>query len=52
MIMNLVSIRIITTDVKKLRNFYEEVTGTKSIQYTDDFAELSTPGATIAIGSV
>ena len=49
--MNLVSIRIITTDVKKLVKFYEHVTGLSAIQYTDDFAELQTQSATLAIGS-
>lgn len=49
--MNLVSIRIITDDVKKLFKFYEQVTGLPAIQYTDDFAELQTPSATLAIGS-
>lgn len=49
--MNLVSIRIITTDVKKLVGFYEQVTGVAAIQYTDDFAELQSGSATLAIGS-
>jgi len=49
--MNLVSIRIITTDVRKLVKFYEHVTGISAIQYTDDFAELQTKSATLAIGS-
>ena len=49
--MNLVSIRIITADVNKLVKFYEHVTGIPAIQYTDDFAELQTKSATLAIGS-
>jgi predicted enzyme related to lactoylglutathione lyase len=49
--MNLISIRIITEDVKKLVKFYEQVTGLSAIQYTDDFAELRTNAATLAIGS-
>jgi catechol 2,3-dioxygenase-like lactoylglutathione lyase family enzyme len=49
--MNLVSIRIITDDVRKLVKFYEHVTGIPAIQYTDDFAELQTQPATLAIGS-
>ena len=49
--MNLVSIRIITEDVKRLVNFYEQVTGMTAFQYTDDFAELKTTSATLAIGS-
>lgn len=49
--MNLVSIRIITTDVMKLAKFYEQVTGIEAVQYTDDFAELQTLASTLAIGS-
>ncbi len=49
--MNLVSVRIITADVKRLVKFYERVTGVTPIQYTEDFAELKTPAATLAIGS-
>lgn len=49
--MNLVSVRIITADVKRLLKFYEEVTGVTPIQYTPDFAELKTQTATLAIGS-
>jgi catechol 2,3-dioxygenase-like lactoylglutathione lyase family enzyme len=49
--MNLVSMRIITTDVRKLVKFYENVTGISAIQYTDDFAELQVKSATLAIGS-
>jgi catechol 2,3-dioxygenase-like lactoylglutathione lyase family enzyme len=49
--MNLVSIRIITTDVKKLVAFYAEITGLAAVQFTEDFAELQTKWATLAIGS-
>ena len=49
--MNLVSIRIITEDVKGLVNFYEQVTAMSALQYTDDFAELQTNSVTLAIGS-
>lgn len=49
--MNLLSIRIITADVKKLATFYEQVTGLPAIYYTDDFAEIKTACATLAIGS-
>jgi len=49
--MNLVSIRIITEDVNRLVSFYERVTGLTAMRYTDDFAELKTPSATLAIGS-
>ncbi|WP_132055657.1 VOC family protein [Pseudocnuella soli] len=49
--MNLVSVRIITDDVKSLVEFYEQVTGITAIQYTPDFAELQYHSATLAIGS-
>jgi catechol 2,3-dioxygenase-like lactoylglutathione lyase family enzyme len=49
--MNLISMRIITEDVKKLVDFYEQTTGLKATYYTNDFAELQTPSATLAIGS-
>ncbi len=49
--MNLISIRIITAEVKKLVEFYEHVTGISAIQFTDDFAELQGENATLAIGS-
>ena len=49
--MNLVSIRIITADIKRLVRFYERVTGTSVTMYTEDFGELKTPAGTLAIGS-
>lgn len=49
--MNLVSIRIITGDVKKLLEFYEQVTGIAGVKYTEDFAEIQSGSATLAIGS-
>ena len=49
--MNLISVRIITADVKRLVQFYEHITGIKPVQYTEDFAELKTQTATLAIGS-
>ena len=49
--MNFTSVRVITADIKRLVRFYEQITGLPATQYTDDFAELSTPSATLAIGS-
>lgn len=49
--MNFASVRIITADIKPLVRFYEQVTGIPVTPYTDDFAELHTPSATLAIGS-
>lgn len=48
---NLVSIRIITGDIARLVDFYERVTGVRASWSTEDFAELRTPSATLAIGS-
>lgn len=48
--MNFVSTRIITDDIKRLVHFYERL-GLAAKWYTDDFAEISTPIATLAIGS-
>ncbi|MFF0075308.1 VOC family protein [Streptomyces sp. NPDC005494] len=49
--MNLVSIRIITSDVARLVTFYERVTDVRAEWASDDFAELRTPTATLAIAS-
>lgn len=49
--MNFVSVRIITADINRLIRFYERITGAQLVRYTDDFAELRTPTATLAIGS-
>ena len=49
--MNFSSVRIITADIKRLIVFYEQVTGMPLTRYTDDFAELRTPQAALAIGS-
>jgi len=49
--MNLVSIRIITADIKRLTRFYEQLTGIAVTMYTEDFGELKTSSCTLAIGS-
>lgn len=49
--MNFVSVRIIASDVGRLVEFYEAITGLSATRYTDDFAELATPACTLAIGS-
>ncbi|MEU8625264.1 VOC family protein [Streptomyces sp. NPDC048669] len=49
--MDFVSIRIITDDVAGLVEFYEKATGVSATWSTEDFAEIGTPGATLAIGS-
>jgi predicted enzyme related to lactoylglutathione lyase len=49
--MDFVSIRIITGDIARLVDFYERATGVQAIWSNKDFAELSTPSATLAIGS-
>ncbi|MFJ6782972.1 VOC family protein [Streptomyces yangpuensis] len=47
--MDFVSIRIITSDVARLVDFYEQATGLRAKWATEDFAELQTAGATLAI---
>ncbi|WP_316782535.1 VOC family protein [Streptomyces sasae] len=47
--MDFVSIRIITGDVARLVEFYERATGAAATWATEDFAELRTAGATLAI---
>ncbi|MCC9306456.1 VOC family protein [Kitasatospora sp. RB6PN24] len=49
--MNLVSMRIITSDVARLVDFYERATGVRADWSTEDFADLRTARATLAIGS-
>jgi len=53
--MKLVSIRIITADVKRLVSFYEMVTGAEAVWGNELFAEIPTPvgdrTTTLAIGS-
>ncbi|MEU1802387.1 VOC family protein [Streptomyces sp. NPDC019937] len=49
--MNFVSIRVITGDITRLVGFYERVTGVRAHWSTEDFAELRTASATLAIGS-
>jgi len=48
---NLASIRVITDDVEQLTAFYEQVTGLTARRLSPVFAELVTPGATLAIGA-
>ncbi|MEV3981586.1 VOC family protein [Nonomuraea sp. NPDC049758] len=47
--MNFVSIRIITDDVARLAGFYEQATGIPATWSTEDFAEIRTGTATLAI---
>lgn len=48
---NLVSLRIITADIKRLVQFFEGATGITAKWSTDDFAEVITNSFTLAIGS-
>lgn len=50
--MKLASIRIIVRDIKAVVGFYEKVTGHTAEWLAPVFAEVVTPGATLAIGSV
>jgi len=49
--MDFVSVRVITGDISRLVGFYERVTGTAATWFTEDFAEVGTSRATLAIGS-
>jgi uncharacterized glyoxalase superfamily protein PhnB len=49
--MEFISTRIITGDARRLVEFYERATGVPASWFTEDFAEISTTGATLAIGS-
>jgi predicted enzyme related to lactoylglutathione lyase len=47
---NLVSIRLITDDVRRLVDFYEQAIGVTALWSTPDFAEIATSAGTLAIG--
>ena len=49
--MDFVSIRVITDDVQRLVDFYEQVTGLAARWATNDFAELVTSSCTLAIAA-
>jgi catechol 2,3-dioxygenase-like lactoylglutathione lyase family enzyme len=49
--MSFTSVRLITADILPLIQFYERITGITAIKYTEDFAEIRTELATLAIGS-
>ena len=48
--MDLVSIRMITDDLDRVIQFYEQVTRVEAVRYTPVFAELIMPSCTLAIG--
>ncbi len=48
-IVRLASVRVITTDVPRAVRFYEILTGAKPNYLTEDFVELATPSATLAV---
>jgi predicted enzyme related to lactoylglutathione lyase len=49
--MDFVSIRVITDDVARLAGFYERATGVQASWSNENFAELTTSSATLAIAS-
>jgi len=49
--MHFASVRIITSDAKRLVAFYELVTGITATWYTPDFAEVIAPACTLAIAN-
>jgi predicted enzyme related to lactoylglutathione lyase len=48
--MQFVSVRVITDDVARLVEFYEQATGITARWATDQFAEIVGPACTLAIG--
>lgn len=50
--MNFTSVRIITSDIRRLVDFFETVTALHAKWYTEEFAELVTRNGTLALGSV
>jgi uncharacterized glyoxalase superfamily protein PhnB len=50
--MKLASVRLIAADIKVMVSFYEMVTGLPAEWLAPVFAEIVTPAATLAIGSV
>ncbi len=49
--MKFASVRLIAADIKKMVSFYEMVTGLSAEWLAPVFAEIVTPGATLAIGA-
>jgi catechol 2,3-dioxygenase-like lactoylglutathione lyase family enzyme len=47
---DLVSIRMITDELDRVVEFYEQITGVAAVRYTPVFAELIMPSCTLAIG--
>jgi catechol 2,3-dioxygenase-like lactoylglutathione lyase family enzyme len=47
---DLISIRMITGDLERVVQFYEQITGVAAVRSTPVFAELSMPSFTLAIG--
>ncbi|GAA5156852.1 MULTISPECIES: VOC family protein [Amycolatopsis] len=50
--MQFASVRVITEDVRRLVEFWEQATGVEARWLAEQFAELVTPSCTLAIGSV
>jgi predicted enzyme related to lactoylglutathione lyase len=48
--MDLVSLRMITDDLERVVQFYEQVTGVSATRHTPVFAELVLPSFTLAMG--
>ena len=50
--MKLASVRLIAGDIRRMVDFYEHVLGLEAEWLAPVFAEIVTPGATLAIGAV
>ena len=49
--MKLASVRLVAADIATMVAFYEKITGVPAIWLAPVFAEIVTPGATLAIGA-
>ena len=48
--MDFASIRVISDDLERVVQFYEQITGVQAVRHTPVFAELKLPSCTLAIG--
>ncbi|WP_321913227.1 MULTISPECIES: VOC family protein [unclassified Paraburkholderia] len=49
--MKFASVRVVTTDIEKLVEFYQRLSGIEAVRLADGFAEMRFEGSTLAISS-
>ncbi len=49
--MKFASVRVVTSDVERLADFYQRLSGIEAVHLADGFAEMRFDGATLAISS-